>query len=103
MSPGHDPLPDEWFAVDNAIEVKLAPPPTIAAPIASAEGRTRRQTKDALRAANAAAARELARRTGLSHAQVNAELNRQVSVRRIAEATVEQLETRLERADRWLG
>ncbi len=77
---------------------------TIVAPIAaSAEGRTRRQTKDALRVANAAAARDLARRIGLSHAQVNAELNRQVGVHRVAEATVEQLETRLEQADRWLA
>src|ERR1700730_3772909 len=90
MSSWHEPLPDEWLAVDSSIEVKLAPPPTITAPIASADGHTRRQTKDALRAANAVAARDLARRTGLSHAQVNAELNRQVSVRRIAEATVEQ-------------
>jgi superfamily II DNA or RNA helicase len=73
VSPWHEPLPDEWFAVDSAIEVKLAPPPMIAAPIAAAEGVTRRQTKDALRAANAAAARDLARRTGLTHAQVNAE------------------------------
>jgi hypothetical protein len=68
-----------------------------------ADGRTRRQTKDALRGANAAAARDLARRTGLSHAQVNAELNRQVGLRRIAEATGEQLEMRLEQAERWLA
>jgi len=80
MSPWHEPLPDEWSAVDSAIEVKLAPPPMIAAPIASADGVTRRQTKDALRAANAAATRDLARRTGLTHAQVNAELNRQGGV-----------------------
>src|SRR3989475_2824342 len=32
MSPWHEPLPDEWFAVDSAIEVKLAPPPVIGAP-----------------------------------------------------------------------
>src|SRR5712692_10195278 len=100
MSPWHEPLPDEWFAVDSAIEVKLAPLPMIAASIAAADGVTRRQTKDALRAANAAAARDLARRTGLTHAQVNAELNRQVGLRRIAEATVGQLEERLEQADR---
>src|SRR5207244_6290797 len=85
MSPWHEPLPEEWSAVESAIEVQLAPPPTIVAPIAaSAEGRTRRQTKDALRVANAAAARDLARRIGLSHAQVNAELNRQVGVHRVA-------------------
>jgi hypothetical protein len=103
MSPWHEPLPEEWTVVDNAIEVKLAPLPTIAAPIASANGVTRRQTKDALRVANAAAARDLARRTGLTHAQVKAELNRQVGLRRITGATVGQLETRLEHAERWLA
>jgi hypothetical protein len=103
VSPWHEPLPDEWSAVDNAIDVKLAPPPLLAAPTVSADGPTRRQTKHSLRAANAAAARDVARRTGLSHAQVNAELNRQVGIRRIAEATVEQLETRLEQAERWLA
>jgi hypothetical protein len=37
-----------------------------------------------------------------SHAQVKAELNRQVGLRRIAEATVGQLEERVvEQADRW--
>ncbi len=52
MSPWHEPLPEEWSAVESAIEVQLAPPPTIVAPIAaSAEGRTRRQTKDAPRRA----------------------------------------------------
>jgi len=103
MSPWHEPLPDGWSAIDSTIEVKLAPPPVVAAPVLSATGLTRRQTKDALRAANAAAARDLARRTGLSHAQVNAELNRQTGLRRITEATVAALETRLEQAERWLA
>jgi hypothetical protein len=103
VSPWHEPLPDEWSGVDNAIELKLAPLPLLAAPTASADGRTRRQTKDALPAANAAAARDVARHAGLSHAPVNAELNRQVGLRRIAEGTVEQLETRLEQAEHWLA
>jgi hypothetical protein len=47
--------------------------------------------------------RDLARRTGLTHAQVNAELNRQVGLKRIAEGTAAQLEERLEQADRWLA
>jgi hypothetical protein len=34
--------------------------------------------------------------------RTNAELNRQVGLRRIAEATVEQLKMRLEHAERWL-
>ena len=41
--------------------------------------------KGTLRAANAAAACELACRTNLTHAQVNAELNRQANLRRIIE------------------
>jgi len=53
--------------------------------------------------ANAAAARALAHRTGLSHARANAELNHQVGLRGIKEATVDQLEERVEQADRWLS
>jgi superfamily II DNA or RNA helicase len=103
VSPWHEPLPDEWSAAPSAIEVQLVPPPPLAAPTAMPEGHTRRQTKDRLRKANAAAARDVARRTGLSHAQVNAELNRQVGLRRITEATVADLEARLEHAERWLA
>ena len=40
--------------------------------------------------------------TGLSHRQVNAELNRLAGIRRISEATSAQLAKRLERADRWM-
>ena len=42
----------------------------------------------------------LVRRTGQTHAQVNAELNRLSGVGRISEATVRQLEKRLEVAER---
>ena len=48
-------------------------------------------------------ARELARRPGLTHAQVNAELNRLSGVGKVSEATVEQLERRLAAADKWLA
>jgi hypothetical protein len=41
--------------------------------------------------------------SGLTHAQVNGELNRLASVQKVSEATVEQLETRLRHADRWLS
>jgi len=40
--------------------------------------------------------------SGLTHAQVNGELNRLSGVGKVSEATVEQLETRLAHADRWL-
>ena len=62
---------------------------------------TRRQRKDQLRVANADVARDIARAANMTHAQVNAELNRLSGVRRITEATVEQLEIRLRHGDRW--
>ena len=45
--------------------------------------------------------RELARRTGLTHAEVNAELNRRSGVRRVSEATLAQLDERLAAAEKW--
>ena len=66
-------------------------------------GLTRREEKRNLRDENATVARELARRARLTHAQVNAELNRLSGVGKVSEATVEQLERRLVAADRWLA
>jgi len=43
------------------------------------------------------------RMSGLSHAQVNGELNRLSGLSRISEATVVDLEGRLGHADRWLS
>jgi len=56
----------------------------------------------ALREANAAKSRLIARHTGQTHAAVNAELNRISGVKKVSEATVQQLEKRLEKADAWL-
>jgi superfamily II DNA or RNA helicase len=62
---------------------------------------TRREQKSRLRNANAEIARDLARRTGWSHAQVNNELNRLAGIRKITEATLEQLERRLRQGEAW--
>ena len=64
---------------------------------------TRREAKQRLRDANADVARELARHTGLTHAQVNGELNRRAGIQRVAQATLDQLERRLRMADRWMA
>jgi superfamily II DNA or RNA helicase len=101
--PEHDAADDDPSA--DGVEVALAPPPPLAAGttvLADGTPRTRREEKQHLRDANATAARELARLTGLTHAQVNAELNRQVGLKRIADATVDQLERRRRAAERWL-
>jgi superfamily II DNA or RNA helicase len=103
ISPWLEPLPDDTLGGDLRIEVPLAEPPSLATLPGAVNGATRRETKDALRLDNAAAARDLARRSGLSHAQINAELNRMAGVRRITEATVAQLDTRLRHAERWLA
>lgn len=103
--PWHEPLPDDvGTGVDMTIEFELAPPPPLGGltgDAAATGGLTRRQLKDKLRLANAEAARHIARATDMTHAQVNLELNRLAGMRRIDEATVEQLQTRLEHATRW--
>jgi hypothetical protein len=99
-------LPEEWSLGDHHIELELAPPPPVATSAGSSGsdgGLTRRQAKDGLRVANATAARDLARLTGQSHAFINAELNRLSGLRRITEATLDQLDKRLQHAERWLA
>ena len=101
--PWHEPLPEDWGDGSGPmIEVELAPPP----PVGGGErgdgpGLTRRQAKDRLRLANADAARGITRATGMTYAQVNHELNRLAGLRRVTEATVEQLQARLDHANRW--
>jgi superfamily II DNA or RNA helicase len=102
----YDPEPDHEGSEE--IELALAPPPPLAGGVVDEEGGgvatlTRREQKQMLRDQNATIARELVRRTKLTHAQVNAELNRRSGVRRVTEATIEQLERRLSAGDRWLA
>ncbi len=103
--PWDEALPDACGdGPDGTIEIELAPLPPLAngmdpdgAPVG-----TRRQVKDRLRQANSNAVADIARVTGLTHAAVNGDLNRQSGVTRIGEATVEQLQVRLGNAHRWL-
>lgn len=92
---------------DGDLLIELAPAPPLAGLEAweSADGPPvrPRERRRALREANAALARQIARITGLSHSQVNHELNRRVGVERVGEATLEQLERRREQANRWLA
>lgn len=65
-------------------------------------GPSRRQQKKQLRALNLGRAKQLARIARLSHAEVNAELNRRTGIRRITEASLPQLERRVQVAEAWL-
>ena len=55
-----------------------------------------------LREQNSEAVTDLAHMTGRSHAELNAELNRRLKIRRISEASVRQLQQRLELAKKML-
>lgn len=101
------PPPDE--ADDDAgLVLQLAPAPPLAgfeaeAGHGDAAPLRPRERRRALRDANAALARQIARITGMTHSQVNHELNRRAGVERVGEATLEQLARRREQARRWLA
>jgi len=90
-------------ADDAALVVALPPLPTGSRRLAALapDGRTLREHKQHLRDANTSRVRMIARATGMTHAAVNGELNRTIGLKRISEATVEQLERRLDKADQW--
>jgi len=96
------PEPDD----DDALVLELAPAPRaggaddghLERPPRSARAR-RRQLRDA----NAAAVAELVRVVDMSHAQINAELNRMVGIQRVGEASVDELERRRGAVIAWLA
>ncbi len=93
---------DLGFEDDPSLLVALAPPPSLGGggPDADAfsagtsdagSGLTRREEKQRLRERNADLVASLVRRTGRTHPQVIAELNRMAGIGRVTEATIEQL------------
>ena len=95
---------------DPSLVLTLAPPPPLAGErvslddlgieVGGAAGKTRREEKRRLREQNAEIVATLVRRTGQTHAQINAEVNRLSGVGRITEATVAQLRRRLDVAEK---
>ena len=95
-------LPAENAEEDPALVLNLPAPPPLAA-AAGYDGRSRTEVKEQLRLRNAEVVRALVHHTGLSHAQVNGELNRLAGLRRVTEATIGQLEKRLDLGERWFA
>jgi superfamily II DNA or RNA helicase len=83
----------------TAPEFEEAVPTPEPTPLATTSPRTRKRE---LREQNSSLVHALVHRTRLGHAQVNAELNRRVGLRRVTEATVAQLGRRIEAAKKWL-
>jgi hypothetical protein len=88
---------------DVGVELTLGPPPPLAGGGSVLEGVTRRDEKRWLRDANATLARDIAKRTKLTHARVNAELNKLAGLEKVTTATVPQLQKRLRAAEGWLA
>lgn len=100
---------DQSSSDDPTLILDLAPPPPLGdhrsldelgIEVGGLAARTRREEKRRLREQNSEIVATLVRRTGQTHAQVNAELNRLSGIGRITEATVAQLRKRLEVAER---
>ncbi|MEM9037315.1 MAG: DEAD/DEAH box helicase family protein [Actinomycetota bacterium] len=82
---------------DPELLLPLAPPP----PLPDSAGPSPRQRRIELREENSHVAGVISDLTGESHARVNGELNRTAGITSVAEATMAQLEKRLEHARRW--
>ncbi len=99
------PTIDASFAPEPVPVVPLVRAPDLESkrsPLAELAHLTPRQQRKQLRAWNTERAQELSRRAGMTHAEVNAELNRRTGIRRVSEATLPQLERRLQFANTWL-
>jgi superfamily II DNA or RNA helicase len=101
-----DELAHESDVDEAGVEVALAAPPlpsgTTAQQAPGGRAPTRQEHKRTLRSRNAEQAKTIASLSGRTHAQVNAELNRLAGIRRISDATVDQLERRLHHAGQLL-
>jgi len=93
---------------DSSVAIELPPPPPpgggrFSTPLpADLGGRPLTEVKRELRAANAELAQHLVRFTGLSHREVNGRLNRLAGLRRIDDASLDDLRRRADQAERWL-
>lgn len=98
---GDDEDPGPAVAVSSLPDFER-PVPTPEPEAATAHAPSARSRKRKLREQNSACVRTLVHRTRQGHAEVNAVLNRRAGIRRITEATAQQLERRLRAAEKWL-
>jgi superfamily II DNA or RNA helicase len=89
--------------LDIALPALPGGPPVRHVAAGPGEGGDPRRARSELREANAKLVQDLVWATGMGHAHVNGRLNRLVGLRRIDEATVDQLRRRAQQAERWLA
>ena len=89
---------------EEEFELQLAEAPHLEVAVAPDHaGMSPVQRRRVLRDANAVLVRAIAGATGMSHAQVNGELNRMSGVKRVAEADADALERRRAQGAKWLA
>ena len=91
------PIPEPFSLTAPEFETPVPTPEP--SPVIAQSPRTKKRQ---LREQNSAIVRALVHKTGLGHAEVNAELNKRIGLRRVTEATVAELDKRLAVAKRWL-
>ncbi len=101
-SPGSPPTRRSAAGFELTAQVFDEPVPAPEPEAAAEANESPRSRKRKLREQNSALVTSLAHRTRRTHAEINAELNRRIGIARITEATIAQLERRLDAARRWL-
>lgn len=88
---------------EDGFDLELADAPHLASADTGTSGVSPVRWRRVLRDANALLVRAIAGASGMTHAQVNGELNRMSGVKGVAEATADDLEKRRAHGARWLG
>ena len=87
---------------DDGFDVQLLEAPHLEVRAPDASGLTPVQRRRMLRDANSVIVRAIAGAAGMTHAQVNGELNRLCGVTSVSEASADELDQRREKGARWL-
>lgn len=93
------PQPGDDFRLTPGFDAPVPTPEPDPTPLSAPSPRSRKRK---LREQNSECVRQLVHYTRQGHAQINAELNRRAGIKRITEASADQLQRRLEAAKKWL-
>jgi superfamily II DNA or RNA helicase len=93
---------DDEDPEDDGFDLQLMEAPHLEVGAPDASGLTPVQRRRMLRDANSVIVRAIAGAAGMTHAQVNGELNRLSGVKSVSEASADELDQRREKGARWL-
>ncbi len=97
-----DAEPEQEIVLDESLVLDLGELPGLGIAGGSNGQVAGPKERERLRKVNASLASDLAKHTGMGHAEVNKELNKQAGITSIAQASVMKLNKRIRCAERWL-